>query len=319
MTLESGNRGTGPASCPPALHAGAGGASPSGSVCARPGSFLLALMALLLCSCAGSRGPALYEATARIAIEDRPSTGTVLLARREVPWREVVLTERVPLAPAAAPDARQPAGQTPGLRVARERLEARTLLESKIREKAGALPATDPIPGAERGRSVAELAEREPAVRASLEELVSRGIEERFVRVDRSVSDFVEGSARLGPLADAVLAAGGGRRVDDTDLERRAADAAISKARAQLLEALSRHPVKGSANLGAWARASAGNALAYERLTREIRIESSGPEPTPKGRDWVVKLSLPKERVEAAIAPPARRKPADAGRTGIGR
>ncbi len=281
-----------------------------------PRALLVLFLAWFLTACAGSKKPELYTAEARVAIEERQTTGTVLMARREVPWRGTVLTERVPVAPPAAADSKPAEGTTPGLRIARERLAARAILEAKLREKAAALPATDPIPGAERGRTVAELAEREPTVRVALDELSTRGIEERFVRVERSVTDFIEGSARLESLGDAVLAAGGGRRVDDSDIERRSADAAISKARAELLDKLSRHPVKGAANLGEWARASAANALAYERLVRDIRIESSGPESTPTGREWVVRLALPTERVEQAILPVAKRKPAPATKSG---
>jgi len=274
------------------------------SLIPHPSSLCVALLLWLVPAIGSAAGQARYEVTGRAFIDDAPSTGTVLLAKREVPWRGESLAERIPLSAPAGADL--PAGgATPGLRVARERLAVRTVLRDRLRAKAESLPAADPLPGASAGATVGEFAKREPVVRAALDAMLAGGIAERHIRVERSVVALVEGRVELASLADAVLAVGGGRRIDSSEIERRAAEQAMEKAREELARAIAKHSVAGGGTVQTWAK---GNNAAFQRLIREAQIVSSGPETTPRGRSWTVKLALTREQIKAATTPAKKPK-----------
>jgi len=264
---------------------------------------MLVILAAFLSSMAVAKPPKKYEVTARVEIEDITSTGTVLLARRELPWAGETLTERVPLVvPADAPE-----GITPGLRIAQSRLAARRELRSRVLAKAGALPAADPIPGETQSSTVAMFAERDAGVADALRHAAGDGIFERHMHTAGGLSDVLEGRVELYALADAVLAAGGGRRVDPEQLERRAAEQALDEARVKLLNAISSHETPRGITIAEFAKESPQSNTLVIRLVRNAQVVRSSPEDGPRSRDWVVTLALAREDVDA-IAPKLKRK-----------
>lgn len=264
---------------------------------------ILVILAAFLSSVAVAKPPKKYEVTSRVVIEDVSSTGTVLLAKRELTWGRETLTERIPLVVAA--DA--PEGITPGLRTATSRLAAREELHARVLAKAGALPAADPIPGETRPASVAEFAERNPGVAAALSALTRDGLSERHMHIDGGISDVLEGRAELAELAEAVLAAGGGRRIDQKELERRAAEKALDDARMKLLSAIAKHDTPRGVTVQEFAKESPQSNSSVIRLVRNAQVVRSSPEDGPRTRDWVVTLALTREEVDS-IAPKVKKK-----------
>jgi hypothetical protein len=264
---------------------------------------MLVVLAAFLSSVAVARPPKKYEVTARVAIEEMNSTGTIQLARRELPWAGETITERVPLVvPADAPE-----GITPGLRMATTRLAAREELRSRVLAKAGALPAADPIPGETGSSTVAMFAERNAAVASALNALTGGGLIERHLHTEGGLADVLEGRAELAALGEAVLAAGGGRRIDPKMLERRAAEQALDDARMKLLTAISKHNTPSGKTIAEFAKDSPQSNSLVIRLVRNAQVVRSSPEDGPRTRDWVVTLALAREDIDA-IAPKVKKK-----------
>ncbi len=216
--------------------------------------------------------------------------------RRSIPWAEETLRAAVRYRVTEDQEAHRPVGETPGLRAARERLDAREAARREMAARLAELPAADPPAGERHVLSLEEFSRR----RTGMDEFIASQIEEAAseeVRGDPREGMLLALDLPLAALAAEVIRHGGGFRPGgEFSFERqaraRAQAEAVEQARRELLEViLLREPVSGL-TIAEWTMQSDYNRRQVLSATNRVAVLRSELEQTPDGEAWVVELEF---------------------------
>lgn len=269
-------------------------------------AFALGCRFVFLIVCAtlavGCGGKALtpITATATVPIEEGITSGSLILAKRSLPWADRALTERASLAPKRNEDGSMPEADrelSPGVLAARERLALRTSLEARIAKRLDELPAGDPPPGSAKPPTFAEFAAQEPEVAAARERALRAQVRER-VLAEPTGGRQLEATIVLQPVADAVLAAGGGNRQSSRDGEPRANAEALKQAREKLVQSLLKERFADGLAITDWLKKAPMHRMEFEKLVAAAEVVRSSPQTAKTGREWTVTLRIRQEAME---------------------
>ncbi|MDX2177694.1 MAG: hypothetical protein SF028_14625 [Candidatus Sumerlaeia bacterium] len=275
----------------------------------RPGLRALATAALLGAALLGGciRTPkgeagATFEQMATAPYEPVDANADIRLARRYVPWSRETAVERTDMAPLPASPSELADGATPGLFAAGERLAARDRLRRQLAAAIGVLEASDPIPGETAGATVAELATKHRAVADAVAAALDRGVREELLPGGESKPPQLEARAALEPVAAAVLAAGGGRRMTAEQVRAAAEADALANARRQLFDKLLAEKSRKGQKVAEWVGDDPVRRRALELVVAEAEtIHSTDLEVGDGKREWMVVLALPEAELRQLL------------------
>ncbi len=268
-------------------------------------ALLPGLAVLVASGCARGGGPDPIRTEVRVPVTQDSGTG-VAPPRRTIPWAGETLRAAVRYGVREDEEAHRPVGETPGLRVARERLQAREAARRELGAMLAGLPAADPPPGEREVLTLEEFSRR----RSGLDEFIARQIEqgtrEEARGGPREGGMLLEMELPLAPLAAEVVRHGGGFRAGgEYSFERqaigRAQAEAVEQARRELLETLLlREPVSGL-TIAEWAQQSEYNRRQVLTATNRVAVLRSELEEEPDGEAWVVELEFDPAELESVI------------------
>lgn len=260
-------------------------------------ALILLLMTGLSSGCMLTGRGDLLKAKARVAFEvDAEAPGH---QRRVIPWsnRELKASHRYEL-----PYSEDHQGDLSlGLTGAMRRLNAREAVRAGLIRQLELLPASEPPPGEQQERNVAQFARNRPSLQQAIDkELLA--VEERLLHTtDGRV--LVEVVLPLRGIAEEILQHGGGFLPEgpvasDFGPRQRAAVAAERQAIRELLEKILAHPVNRSLTIGQWIEGDPANRALLDQELRNVRVVRSEKESEPIGRSgeerefWVYEVEF---------------------------
>ena len=236
-----------------------------------------------------------FTVEVRVPVEqDAVAPGQV---ERNIPWSNRTLRANARVELPVLDGEMNPETDLP-LRAGITNLRARDAARADLAAQLARLPAAQPPPGELNDRNIETFAANRPRLAEAILEQI-RSAEP----TSRKVADnqlLVELTLPLGPLADAVLAHGGGFN-NDTEIgnrfgpRQRGAAAAERQASRELLRQLLEHRATDDVTIGEWVRWDSTNPIQLEEALASIKVVKSRSSHEVVEGEPAPRLDLPEE------------------------